>query len=311
MKKSTLAVSFVIASLIMLAAAVFPKDSKVINKSGLDVIKEKTFDISPNKDLYLETDEGDIKVETWEQSQVYIKILGNEKAKEKMRFDFSKDDSKVQVKAKREGSGFWGNMFSSGIRVRFEVKVPKNFNINIHTSGGNIGVDDLTGENLLRTSGGNIALNHISGKIDAKTSGGNFAIKDISGPTQISTSGGNISATNFTGDFDASTSGGNISLKGSNSKIDASTSGGSIYTEYSGEFKGIRLESSGGSITVKVPNNINAYADLNTSGGSVSCALTASNIEKSSNSSFKAKLNNGGQELRVRTSGGDIRLESN
>jgi DUF4097 and DUF4098 domain-containing protein YvlB len=294
--------------LILFTTVVFPRNKNLASMDNLDVINEKTFDISPNKNLFLETDEGDISINTWDESKVYVKILGNEKAKEKMNFDFNNNGDKVEIKAKREHSLF--SLFSNGIRLRFEIKVPKNFNVNLHTSGGNISVNDLSGGNLLRTSGGNIDLNSINGSIDAKTSGGNFALNNINGATKISTSGGNISAKNFIGDFDASTSGGNIDLKGTDSRIDAETSGGSVYAEYTGENKGIKLETSGGEVTLKVPKNISADVNLSTSGGSVNCDLTMSDIQKSSNSSLRGKVNGGGKEIKLESSGGDVKLES-
>jgi DUF4097 and DUF4098 domain-containing protein YvlB len=307
MKKNKFTASMLVVLLIFLTATAFPKNTKLASKDNLEVIKEKTFSISPNKNLYLQTDQGDISVNTWDESKVYVKILGNEKAKDKMTFDFSSSEDKIEIRAKKPHSFF--NLFSSGIRLRFEIKVPKNFNVNLHTAGGNISVEDLTGENLLRTSGGNINLNHLAGNLDAKTSGGNFDINDITGKIKISTSGGNISAKNFNGDFDASTSGGNIDLKGTNSRIDAETSGGSVYAEYTGENKGIKLETSGGEVTLKVSKSISADVNLSTSGGSVNCDLTMSDIHKSSHSSLRGKVNGGGNEIRLESSGGNVSLE--
>ena len=126
----------------------------------------------------------------------------------------------------------------------------------------------------------------------------------------LSTSGGDISSMHFQGDFEASTSGGDINLKGSDSKINASTSGGDIYLDYKGINKGIDLSTSGGDIQIRLPEDFNATANMHTSGGSISCDLTANHAKKISSTRFEADLNNGGNPLYVKTSGGDIDITS-
>ena len=46
----------------------------------LKVLHEKTFSISPGKTLKVEGSSGDITLTTWDKSEVYVKILGNDKA---------------------------------------------------------------------------------------------------------------------------------------------------------------------------------------------------------------------------------------
>jgi DUF4097 and DUF4098 domain-containing protein YvlB len=271
---------------------------------NLRVLHERTFKISPGNLFKLETVAGNVLITTWDRSEVYIKVLGNDNAEEKVEFNFSGNEEEVIVSAKREGLIF--SLFSSGVRMRFEVKVPKQFNTTAHTSGGDIRAADINGKNNLRTSGGDIFLKRLSGELKAGTSGGDITIENTSGEIHLSTSGGNIDASDFTGNFEASTSGGDIKLKGNNSKIDARTSGGDISLIYSGQNNGIQLSTSGGDIDVDVPSDFNANAKLSTSGGSVSCNLTINNATKISSSKFEADLNSGGKPFIVKTSGGDI-----
>ena len=107
----------------------------------LEVIHEKTFSIQPGKDLIVETSSGDITITTWDKPEVYIKVLGNDKARDKVDFSFSNNDDEVSMTAKRESSFF--NWFSSGIKMRFEIKVPSEFNTNISTSGGDIMIGEI------------------------------------------------------------------------------------------------------------------------------------------------------------------------
>ena len=254
----------------------------------LKVIKERTFQISPGKDLKVEASSGDVSVSSWDKNEVYIKILGNEKAEDKMKFEFYNDENKVEVVAKGDHSLM--GWFSGGIRLRFEIKVPIKFNEKIHTSGGDVYTNNVSGNLNISTSGGDIKFNNVDGIFD------------------VSTSGGDITGMNFQGDLDASTSGGDINLAGSDSKIKASTSGGDIYLDYKGSNKGIDISTSGGDIQLKLPADFNAAAKMRTSGGEISCELTANNAKKISSSKFEADLNSGGNPLYVETSGGDINV---
>ena len=270
----------------------------------LETIHEKTFTIQPGKNLSVETSSGDVTVTTWDKSEVYIKVLGNDKARDKVDFSFRNDDDEVSVKAKREGSFF--NWFSSGIKLKFEIKVPAEFNTNINTSGGDIMIGEIRGNNKLRTSGGDVWVKNTDGVLKVATSGGEINLNSNSGQMDVSTSGGDIKARDFKGDLSASTSGGDIYLKGSDSKIFAETSGGDITLDYSGINKGIDLETSGGDINMKLPSDFNASASMHTSGGDIECDLTANRAKKISSTRFEADLNNGGESLIAKTSGGDI-----
>jgi hypothetical protein len=233
----------------------------------LQVIHEKTFPIEWGKDLRVKTSGGDVTVTSWNKSEVYIKVLGNDKARDEIEYEFNNTDSYVELITESKSS--LGNWFG-GISLKIEVKVPQKFNAKIHTSGG-----------------------------DLKLGG-------IEGDHQLSTSGGDIVCKKFGGTLDLSTSGGDITLVGSEAKISASTSGGDIKLDYEGENLGIDLSTSGGDILVKLPSSFNAAMELSTSGGDVSCNLTLNNASKLSEHKIVADLNNGGNEFSAHTSGGDI-----
>ncbi len=278
-------------------------------RGGLETIHEKTFTIQPGKNLKVETSSGDVTITTWDKSEVYIKVLGNEKARDKVNFTFKNDDDEVSVTAKREGSFF--NWFSSGIKIKFEIKVPAEFNTNINTSGGDIMISEIRGSNRLRTSGGDVWVKNTDGVLKVSTSGGEINLDSNSGQIDVSTSGGDIKAREFKGDISASTSGGDIYLKGNDSKIFAETSGGNITLDYTGMNKGIDLETSGGDINMKLPSDFNASAYMHTSGGEIECDLPANRAKRISSSKFEADLNNGGASLTAKTSGGDISVRRN
>lgn len=238
---------------------------------GAETLHHKTFKISSGKDLILNTESGDIVVTPWDNEEVEVKIVGNEIAKERMKFSFNENDNKIEITGKREGSGW--SWFSS-MKLKYEIKVPTTFNIKISTAGGDIKAGGIKGKITLNTSGGDIWADRCTGSIEANTSGGD------------------------------------INIYTANTSVYANTSGGDIELEYSGVNKGIELKTSGGDIDIKVTPDIKANVELSTSGGDVSNkGVTINNASKMSRTKIVGEINGGGEKLIARTSGGDVKLK--
>jgi DUF4097 and DUF4098 domain-containing protein YvlB len=237
-----------------------------VKSSETKTIHEKSFQILPGKKLILNTDAGDIQITPWDKSEVSIKVIGNENAADKFTYNFNSTSEEVTIEADKISGWSW----LSNINLKFEIKVPNNFNIYVNTAGGDIKIGGVMGDINLKTSGG-----------------------DIWGDR-------------FEGNFVAKTSGGDINLFCSNAKIEANTSGGDIELEYIGVNKGIDLKTSGGDIKVKVPVNFDAKAELKTSGGDVECNLALNNVNKLTETKIDANINKGGKPLTAITSGGDV-----
>jgi hypothetical protein len=233
----------------------------------LQLIKEKSFNISSGKNLLVEISSGDVLITYWDKEEVFVKILGDEDAMEKMDFTMEGNGEQIKVNGKKKSST--SSWFSS-ISVKVEIKVPSKFNLDVNTAGGDIKCGGITGK------------------------------------AELSTSGGDIWADKYSGDLLVSTSGGDIFIFCTNTKINAETSGGDVKLEYEGENKGIDLSTSGGDIEVKLSKDFNAAIELSTSGGDVSCLLNMSNVKKSSGTRISGDLNGGGEKLSAHTSGGDI-----
>lgn len=286
---------------------VFLFTSIVLNAQGLRTLREKSFSVKEGETIRLNTSTGDIYMSTWDKPEVYVKISGNKSASEKVKFRMNQSNDGVEIIAK-SGSlfsfFFWKNVY-----LKYEIKVPRNYNANINTSGGDIKLYDLKGEIELGTSGGNVRVFNTVGNTNLSTSGGDIELDNCKGRFDVSTSGGTITAKKLYGDFNGETSGGDIHIESQDSKIKAHTSGGTISLDYKGSNKGIELETSGGDINVRVPKEIAASLDLSTSGGDIECNLPTSKTTKISSSEYHAETNGGGKVLYCNTSGGSIRVE--
>lgn len=274
-------------------------------QSRKTVLEEK-FNASPGERLEVDASIGDVIINTWDKNEVYVKILASIRSADKFEFSAEKTSYGVKVVVRKRGS-FLSRMFNwGGSDVRLEIGLPRNFDPDVSTSGGDIKVKSVNGDIRLRTSGGDVEVFTSAGNLKLSTSGGDIKVNGFRGASSVSTSGGDIDIDELYGDLNANTSGGDMKINSNDGKVRASTSGGDMNINYNGENKGINLTSTGGDIILTVPANTNAHLKLNTTGGDINCALNITRSVKISSSRFEAESNGGGEEIRCSTTGGDV-----
>ena len=258
----------------------------------------RNFSVKPGGTLVLESDEGSIEVETWDQSQVEIKVrkMSRKQARlDDFTLNFEQDGDNVLV----EGRSDW----NARVSVEFRIKVPRQYNLDLKTGGGSIEVGDIRGEVKVDTSGGSIQIGNVSGgDVDAETSGGSITVGDVTGNLKVDTSGGSIHLGKIQGRSSIETSGGSITLEQGGDDVDADTSGGSITI---GPVKGnVKVDTSGGSIKIAM-----AQGDVKaeTSGGSIKVegAKGKVNVDSSGGSLF---VGGSGGPVKADTAGGSIKI---
>jgi DUF4097 and DUF4098 domain-containing protein YvlB len=193
-------------------------------------------------------------------------------------------DNKLTAIAKSKNpNGNWKNSLS----ISFKIFTNKNVAAHLTTSGGNIDIKAISGEQKITTSGGNLTINNVKGKLKGVTSGGNIRVNESDNDIDLSTSGGDVEAGNCSGTIKLSTSGGSITLTNLNGNINAATSGGNVKA-----------------------NDIRGELAATTSGGSVNlfgmaCDLSAG----TSGGNIKVEIKEPGKFIKIKNSGGKIELE--
>ncbi|MCX7797543.1 MAG: DUF4097 domain-containing protein [Melioribacter sp.] len=271
------------------------------------VLREKTFIVTSERNLFINASSADVEVKSWNKNEAQIKIYGNKSSEDKMFFEIEEKENGIYVIVKRKNSSIFS--FWRPLDITIEAVIPEKFNIKVETSGGDVLLKDLNGEQYIYTSGGDIRLKSVYGEIIARTSGGDISLSNSSGKLNVSTSGGAIICELVKGDLKASTSGGDITIHSLGGKILANTSGGDIKILLEKDFNGIEVETSGGDIELQLPSDIKANADISTYGGEIECNFSNMKSKKLTKSSLIAELNGGGEKLRAKTSGGDIILK--
>jgi len=297
----------------------------------------KSFDVANGQLLFLKSDLGAVKVNTWDRQEVKIEVMVDdenasrrdvERVFENFDVTFEQDSRGVQVLGEYNGSPRWLSGLNR-VRIRFEILVPRVFDLDISTSGGSIEVADLTGAIDLNTSGGSIRIGDVNGPVKANTSGGSITVAGAEGDVDVRTSGGSISVgetkgslyaqtsgggitlERVSGDAEAYTSGGSLNFEDVAGSVDGETSGGSIYARITGKIDNdCSLKTSGGGITLILPADIAVDLDARTSGGRVSTdfPVTVKGVIKKNE--LRGQVNGGGPLVYLRTSGGGISINS-
>lgn len=280
----------------------------------------KSFRVEQGGTLFLETDIGSIEVQTAEGNTIEVKVIrkarttSKKKAKkilEDFEVKFSQSGNDLYIKAEYERDGwqrFWNNI-SKRLGIKYIISVPRIYNLDLKTKGGGISVDGVEGKINSRTSGGSLHFDHILGDVNGRTSGGSIKIGEVDGNIVVNTSGGSIRIERAKGEVNAHTSGGSITVEEVMGTIQARTSGGSVKAHISRQPKSnCRLTTSGGSITVYLGEDIGVDVNARASGGRIRTEFPVTLQGEISKRSLNAKINGGGPELYLHTSGGSIYL---
>ena len=283
---------------------------------------EKSFQVSQGGNLNIQTDMGSIDVQSGRGDQVKVRVVikarahTREKAQRILKdfvIDMNQKGNNVNVDGDYKHQKRWFRLFRGNrLRVRFEVTVPAVFNVNLRTSGGSISVSDLKGRVESRTSGGSLRFGMIEGPVMGRTSGGSIRVEGCQGDAEVRTSGGSITLGKVKGEVDAHTSGGSIRVDEVMGSIKASTSGGSISASVTEQPAGdCRLTTSGGTVRLYLADGIKLNIDARTSGGSVKTEfpVKVTLTGEMSRRKLYGKINGGGPEFYLRTSGGSIYIK--
>jgi Putative adhesin len=259
--------------------------------------QSKSFAVQKGGLLTVDVEPGAVRIESWSKDEVFVEAEGiDERHPDRLVMNQSGNNVTVEYKDKRSHTD----------HLKFSIKVPSKFNVDVQTTGGSIKQKDvLTGDFKAESGGGSIEIDHIIGKVDVETGGGSIKIEKVEGDVKMQTGGGSIETGLITGIVNAKTGGGSITLREAGGKVNASTGGGSVKVENAkewidistgggsvrvhGAMYGAKVKTGGGSIEME---DIIGLVDVSTGGGSIKCELTPGSTGNSS----------------IRTGGGEIQL---
>jgi DUF4097 and DUF4098 domain-containing protein YvlB len=301
--------------------------------AAIDDTMRRGFNVSEGGKLTLNADLGDVTIVTG-GSGVAVEIVRTARTSDRdkatqifkdLDIQFAQKGNDVEITTDWDHD--WFN-WNSPLRVKWNIRVPSRYSVEVKTSGGNIDLTNVTGTVnvrtsggnikggkidgpvMARTSGGNVELDSATGDVDVRTSGGNVRIDDAQRAVTAATSGGSIAVTRAGGNVNARTSGGNIRIVEAGGQIDASTSGGSIVASFTRQPGGdSTLSTSGGDVRVSLARNVGAELDARASGGGIDADVPVTVVGTQSEGTLRGSIGGGGPKLTLRTSGGGISIQ--
>lgn len=236
----------------------------------------KTFAITGQPELRVETTDADIHVDTWDKTTIDVQVTTQ-------RWKIGEDGIKI-------------NDHQTGDAVELEVRFPhRNFGFDF--GGRRVDIDihmPREGKLNLRTSDGHIRLANFKGEMQTESGDGHQDIDSVDGSLRAHAGDGSIRAQ---GRFDA------LDLSTGDGHVEARALAGSKMA------KSWKLDTGDGSVTLEVPHDLAADVDLRTGDGHITLDLPITVERKVAAHSVRGKLNGGGNLLTIRTGDGSIHLE--
>jgi putative adhesin len=274
-----------------------------IDVSGQGIVKreEKRFVVNGQADLTLHTFDGSIQLKSWDKNEVLVEIERrgpDERSTEALVVNATQDGNKVVVdvpapRDRREGIhlGSWQSPSVSLI-----VTAPRKVNVEARTGDGSISADDLAGTVGLHSGDGSIQARKVEGSLRIRTGDGSIDVSDASGRVEADSGDGSIELSGRFEALDVRTGDGAV-------RVDVSD-GSTLKTDWN-------VNTGDGSITVRLPRNLDAELDAHTGDGGVHAnglpvAAERNNDDDRDRESLRARIGNGGRTLRLRSGDGSI-----
>ncbi|MCB2222293.1 MAG: DUF4097 domain-containing protein [Bacteroidetes bacterium] len=260
---------------------------------------------------------------------------------EHVELTITKNSNELSIKVEQPHARGWVQ-WDNRYRVSFRVNVPEATSCRLASSDGDISVRNLTGfqkcatsdgdvmamnihgDLTVATSDGDIVAEGIDGISDMVTSDGDIYVNDLHNRTRMVTSDGDIKAVAVEGDATLVTSDGSIQLERVTGVSTATTSDGSVFfTDLAGS---LMARTSDGDIEGSFMK-LTAKTILETSDGDIRLAIpmgTGLNLRAEGEDVYipmqdfsgtaeedyaKGTYHNGGVEVKISSSDGDVRLE--
>jgi TonB family protein len=196
----------------------------------------------------------------------------------------------------------------------------------LHSGGGHIRAGQIGGRAELDTAGGNITVAQAGNLVSVRTGGGQIDFGEVRGSVRAQTGGGGIRIMYVSGPMQVESNAGSICLTRVADAVQASTSGGTITAWINPDASGSetvrlggasQLATGSGDIIVFLPKNLAATIDAMVVNGTEHQIEADSQLnlvfQGSSNGigpvHAVATLHGGGPPLKLRTTGGKIRLQ--
>jgi hypothetical protein len=238
----------------------------------------KTYNVSGQPDLSVETSDANLHVDTWQQPTIAVHVTSSH---------YKIGESGINIYEKQNGN-----------QVEIELRYPHHYlSVQIGRNKYKVDVDihlPREGRIHLRTGDGDISLANFKGTMDLESSDGHQEIESVDGILRAHAGDGRI---RVAGRFDV------LNLDTGDGRIEARVlPGSSVSSDWN-------LHSGDGSVTLQLPDNFAADVDLHTGDGHITLDVPVTVEGLLGQNKIHGKINGGGNLLSVHTGDGSIRIQ--
>ena len=270
----------------------------VVDAQTAPEVVKKAFNVRPGGWLTLHSELGTVDVETTNRNRVNIVYTKSAKAaldrltqEAFADFDvtFKQMGADVHIEGKfKKGWEYWMKRLHllqlHLLTIRFEVSVPRQYNVDLNTSSGSISVSDLVGEVRAQTYSGDIQLGSIARAVEAETTSGSITLEGCKDKVAVQSYSGDVQLGNVAGTLKAETTSGDVRVGDVNGAV--------ALQSYSGD---VRLDNVAGTLKAE------------TTSGSITLKRCRDKVEVQSYSG-DVRLGNVAGTLEAETTSGDIQV---
>jgi DUF4097 and DUF4098 domain-containing protein YvlB len=273
----------------------------------------REFKTKPGMKLGIDlTTGGSIEIEGWDKNIVSVRAIVDDNDIEDYDIDIEERSSGIEINVSYGGYGRGRG------GVDLEIFVPKKYDLEIETMGGEITIQNLEGEIEGETMGGEVELSGLKGKVELTTMGGDITVEDSDLDGEVKTMGGEVLFEDVVGDLKGSTMGGDVIYRnvkrrgkldeGKGKEIRISTMGGEINVDFAPG--GANVSTMGGDIQIR---SAAIYVKAKTMGGDIDIDEIDGGAEASTmGGDVTVKMigdpDKGDRDIDLSSMGGDIKL---
>ena len=239
----------------------------------------KNFRVASGKKLIIDLKTGgSVVIRGWDQDQVSVQSDTDDP--QTYELDVSEVPEGVRIFSRH-----MGNRRNYSSNLKFDIKVPRRFDVSIDTMGGGVTIEGVEGEFTGKTMGGALDLANVKGSARLTTMGGNITLKNSDMDGSLKTMGGRVLFEDVTGDVKGSSMGGNVvyknvtnrSGKSTGDEVHISTMGGAINVESAPA--GANVHTMGGRIHI---GSAAKFVKAKTMGGAIKIDSVEGTVEATS-----------------------------
>jgi DUF4097 and DUF4098 domain-containing protein YvlB len=236
---------------------------------------KKEYPLTGTPELRVESGDGGIEVKSWDQRSISARVVteGYQIGPGHVRIDEHQDGNNVQISVHAPHTVFFGFGHHT---IRIELLVPRQSNLDLHSSDGHIALEQVQGTLRLDSSDGRIEGRNLDGSLRARTSDGAIRIQGRFDNLELHTGDGHVDAE-----------------IAPHSRLAASWS----------------VSTSDGSVNLRLPADLAADLDARTGDGHIRLDFPVTVSGSFGQNKLRGKINGGGPLMEIRTGDGNITLE--